>query len=125
MALCTVQHTEPVTGTALYHPFLYEIILPNLQCLTLCAFSEVCASEIGGFSDDYSFLVRALLDLYATTHSVDWLQWAWQLQQRQDDLFWDDSEDSGGYFMTSGADPSVLLRMKEGEQLLVNNSWYM
>ena len=33
------------------------------------------------------------------------------LQHRQDELFWDEAD--GGWFSTTGTDPSVLLRMKE------------
>ena len=33
------------------------------------------------------------------------------LQRRQDELFWDEA--AGGWFSTTGRDPSVLLRMKE------------
>ena len=33
------------------------------------------------------------------------------LQKRQDELFWDEA--SGGWFSTTGQDPTVLLRMKE------------
>jgi uncharacterized protein YyaL (SSP411 family) len=33
------------------------------------------------------------------------------LQRRQDELFWDDTE--GGWFSTTGTDPTVLVRMKE------------
>ncbi len=40
-----------------------------------------------------------------------WLEWAIALQRRQDELFWDERE--GGWFSTTGEDPSVLLRMKE------------
>jgi uncharacterized protein YyaL (SSP411 family) len=40
-----------------------------------------------------------------------WLEWALGLQQRQDELFWDPVE--GGWFSTTGTDPSVLLRLKE------------
>ena len=40
-----------------------------------------------------------------------WLEWAIALQQRQDELFWDEAD--GGWFSTTGRDPSVLLRMKE------------
>ena len=40
-----------------------------------------------------------------------WLEWAIALQERQDELFWDD--ESGGWFSTSGRDPSVLVRLKE------------
>jgi len=40
-----------------------------------------------------------------------WLEWAIALQDRQDELFWD--ERNGGWFSTTGRDASVLLRMKE------------
>src|SRR5437899_687267 len=40
-----------------------------------------------------------------------WLEWAIALQRRQDELFWDEA--AGGWFSTTGRDPSVLLRMKE------------
>jgi uncharacterized protein YyaL (SSP411 family) len=33
------------------------------------------------------------------------------LQRRQDELFWDDG--AGGWYSTTGADPSVILRMKD------------
>ena len=34
-----------------------------------------------------------------------------RLQERQDALFWDDAD--GGWFSTTGTDPTVLLRLKE------------
>src|SRR5258706_4008027 len=40
-----------------------------------------------------------------------WLEWTITLQHRQDELFWDEA--GGGWFSTTGRDPSVLLRMKE------------
>jgi uncharacterized protein YyaL (SSP411 family) len=40
-----------------------------------------------------------------------WLEWALELQQQQDRLFWD--ADDGGWFSTTGRDPSVLIRLKE------------
>jgi uncharacterized protein YyaL (SSP411 family) len=52
-----------------------------------------------------------LLDLYETSFDVQWLQLAEQLQATQDRLFWD--ERNGGYFTSSGDDPSVLIRLKE------------
>jgi len=41
---------------------------------------------------------------------VRWLEWAVQLQEKQDELFWDDS--AGGYFANAAGDASVLLRLK-------------
>ncbi len=52
-----------------------------------------------------------LLELFQATSDPEWLAWARDLQARMDELFWDPV--GGGWFSTTGADPSVLLRMKE------------
>ena len=67
--------------------------------------------SIDGYAEDYAFLVWGLLELFQTDGGVKWLDWALELTRRQDELFWDESE--GGWFATTGEDPSVLLRMKE------------
>jgi len=69
------------------------------------------AADIGGFAEDYAYLVRGLIDLYQTGFDISRLEWAIELQNQQDALFWDDEH--GGYFSSTGRDPSVLLRMKE------------
>ncbi|MEW5798618.1 MAG: thioredoxin domain-containing protein [Bacteroidota bacterium] len=61
--------------------------------------------------DDYAFLISGLIDLYQSTFDLHWLQWADELMGRTITLFWDSSE--GGFFDTSGKDPSILVRMKE------------
>ena len=68
---------------------------------------------INGFVDDYAFLVRGLLDLYETTFEVKWLEWAKELQERQDELFWDG--ELHGYFTSPEGDPSIVLRFKEDQ----------
>lgn len=45
---------------------------------------------INGFVDDYAYVIKALLDLYEVSFDPEWIEWAHQLQQRQDELFWDD-----------------------------------
>jgi uncharacterized protein YyaL (SSP411 family) len=69
-------------------------------------------AAIDGYADDYAFMVRGLLDLYEACFDVAYVEWALALQKQQDALFWD--ERGGGYFDTSGADETILLRMKEG-----------
>ena len=69
------------------------------------------ASEVPGFAEDYAYLIAGLLDLYEADFDVTHLQWAVELQTKMDALFYDAQH--GGYFSTSGTDPSVLLRMKE------------
>ncbi len=68
-------------------------------------------SDIEGFADDYGFVVQAFLDLYEASFDVEWLKFAFDLQETQDRRFYD--EKNGGYFSTSGRDESVFLRMKD------------
>ncbi|MBI3418343.1 MAG: thioredoxin domain-containing protein [Verrucomicrobia bacterium] len=68
------------------------------------------ASDVGGFVDDYANLIQGLLDLYEASFEIEWLQWAIQLQEKQDSLFWDNH--GGSYFNTSGHDPHVTVRLK-------------
>lgn len=64
-----------------------------------------------GFAEDYAFFIQALLDLYEASFDVRWLEWAEQLQDKMDTLFWDKA--GGGYFSSAEGDPSILLRLKE------------
>jgi uncharacterized protein YyaL (SSP411 family) len=66
---------------------------------------------VDGFLDDYAFLIQGLLDLYETSFDPQWIVWAVQLQDRQDQIFWDAAQ--GTYFATTNADPSVLFRMRD------------
>ena len=68
-------------------------------------------AAIEAYAEDYACLIEGLLELFQATGGPRWLEWALELQSRQDELFWDDS--SGGWFGTTGKDPSVLLRLKE------------
>ena len=68
-------------------------------------------TAIEGFTDDYAFLVQALIDLYEASFDVKWLTWAIGLQEKQNELFWD--KDAGGYFSTAGRDAGLILRIKD------------
>jgi uncharacterized protein YyaL (SSP411 family) len=68
-------------------------------------------AEIDGYAEDYAYMIHGLLELFQADSQPMWLEWAIALQRRQDELFWD--EEAGGWFSTTGHDPSVLLRMKE------------
>ena len=71
------------------------------------------AGEAGieGYAEDYAFLIFGLLELFQATGDARWFDWASTLQAEQDARFWDAAE--GGWFSTTGHDPSVLLRLKE------------
>ncbi len=69
------------------------------------------ASDIGGFADDYASLIQGLLDLYEADFDIAWLQWALELQKKQDALFLDAK--NGGYFSVPADAPHILIRMKE------------
>ena len=66
---------------------------------------------IEAYAEDFACLVWGLLELFQADGEPAWLQWALELQRRQDELFWD--EGAGGWYSTTGADPSVILRMKD------------
>ncbi len=69
------------------------------------------AAGIDGFAEDYACLVWGLLELVQAGGDPFWLEWARELQERQDALFWD--SEAGGWFNTSGDDPTLLFRVKE------------
>jgi uncharacterized protein YyaL (SSP411 family) len=68
-------------------------------------------AAIEAYAEDYAFLVFGLLELFQADGDPQWLEWGRTLQRVQDELFWDAAE--GGWFSTTGKDPSVLVRMKE------------
>ena len=68
-------------------------------------------AEIDGYAEDYAYLIAGLVELFQADPQPMWLEWAIALQHRQDELFWDEA--AGGWFSTTGQDPTVLLRMKE------------
>ncbi len=68
-------------------------------------------AAIDAYADDFASLVFGLLELFQADGDPHWLEWAIELQHAQDDRFWDPA--AGGWFSTTGTDPSVLLRPKE------------
>jgi uncharacterized protein YyaL (SSP411 family) len=66
---------------------------------------------VDAYAEDYAYLIFGLLELFQAGGNPAWLEWALTLQRRLDELFWDPVD--GGWFSTTGNDPSVLLRLKE------------
>jgi uncharacterized protein YyaL (SSP411 family) len=67
-------------------------------------------ASVDAYAEDFAYLIFGLLELFQADGDPQWLAWARELQSRQDELFWDEA---GGWFSTTGRDPSVLLRLKE------------
>jgi uncharacterized protein YyaL (SSP411 family) len=86
-------------------------VMWNPQTRTLLRRYRAGDAAIEGYAEDYACLIFGVLELFQASGDPQWLAWARQLQSRQDELFWDGQ--SGGWFSTTGSDPSVLVRMKE------------
>jgi len=59
---------------------------------------------------DYVWLIYGLLATYDASGDAQWLRWAFELHQRQNDLFLDQA--SGAYFESVANDKSLLFRSK-------------
>ena len=68
-------------------------------------------AALDGYAEDYAAVAFGLLELFQAGGDPQWLHWADQLQAILDDRFYDPVD--GGWFSTTGADPSVLFRAKE------------
>ncbi len=67
-------------------------------------------ARLNAYLDDYAFLIDGLLALHEASGNELWLQRAAELQQQQNELFWD--ENLGGYYFTSTDHESLLARAK-------------
>ena len=68
-------------------------------------------TAIPGFLDDYAAFIQALIDLYQTGLDPRDLELASRLSRRMIQLFED--PENGGFFSASGADPTLVMRIKE------------
>ncbi|GJJ13380.1 hypothetical protein Clacol_007633 [Clathrus columnatus] len=66
-----------------------------------------------GMCEDYAAITSGFLDMYEATGNEEYLMFAYELQKRQDELFWD--EDDGGYFASPSGDPRILVRLKDNQ----------
>lgn len=69
------------------------------------------SSDIDGNLNDYAFLIAALLDLYETTFSAEYLDKAVEFQKILNEYFGDVKD--GGYFFTASDGEQLLVRQKE------------
>lgn len=103
---------EPVHAAAAVRTaeFIYNELFDEKRGVLFRSYRQG-RSEVEGFAEDYAFLTHGLLDLYEATLDVRWLRWALRLQEKMDELFWD--EGLGGYFNSAAGDASIVLRLKE------------
>ena len=66
--------------------------------------------QLKGYSEDYAFLIQALIDLYEATFEIEWLKEAEDLNRRMIDQFWDEGD--GGFFFTGKGNESLIVRSK-------------
>jgi uncharacterized protein len=69
------------------------------------------SGSVPAMLDDYAFLANGLVDLYETDFDPVWLKKSIELTDGMLKEFYD--AENGGFFMTGGDDPSVILRAKE------------
>ncbi len=69
-------------------------------------------AAVPAFSDDYSFLVHGLIDLYETGFEDRHLTEAVRLARRQLELFED--RERGGLYTSAGEDTTLVMRLKDG-----------
>ena len=67
-------------------------------------------AKLKGYLDDYSYLVKALLDLKEVDSNPLWLDTAVQLTDTMLEFFWD--ETNGGFFYTASDHEKLVIRTK-------------
>lgn len=68
-------------------------------------------SAILAYADDYTFMIWASIELYETTHNIEYLEKALELNQGLMEYFWDDR--SGGVFLYGKDGEQLISRPKE------------
>jgi uncharacterized protein YyaL (SSP411 family) len=66
--------------------------------------------QVKGYSEDYAFLIQALIDLYEATFEIDWLKEADDLNTRMIHQFWD--ERNGGFFFSGRENEPLIAQSK-------------
>jgi hypothetical protein len=77
-------------------------------------------AKVKGYSEDYSFLIQALIDLYEISFDTVWLKRAVDLNQELIRQFWDESQ--GGFFFTGKENESLIARSKNPYDSVIPSS---
>ncbi|MBK5296854.1 MAG: thioredoxin domain-containing protein [Vicinamibacteria bacterium] len=90
--------------------FLRDQLWDDDRAVLLRRFRDGDAA-VDGYAEDYAALTFGLLELFQADGDPQWLRWADRLQSVLDQRFYDPID--GGWFSTTGEDPTVLIRSKE------------
>ena len=66
--------------------------------------------QIKGYSEDYAFIIQALIDLYEATFDMDWLKEANELNEEMIRQFWD--QEHGGFFFSGKENEPLIAQTK-------------
>ncbi len=77
-------------------------------------------ARVKGYSEDYSFFIQALIDLYEITFDTVWLKRAVDLNQEMIRQFWDESQ--GGFFFTGKENETLIARSKNPYDSVIPSS---
>jgi uncharacterized protein YyaL (SSP411 family) len=69
-------------------------------------------ASVDAYAEDYAYLIFGLLELFQAGGDPEWLEWALQLQERQDALFWDAC--GWWWFSTTGQGPVGSVAAERG-----------
>lgn len=64
--------------------------------------------SFSGYLGDYAYLIAGLLALYEADFDPAWVNWARDLQAKQNQIFWD--EQLGAYYYSQADDPTLIRR---------------
>lgn len=99
-----------------------------LRCCYLDSEKQISQIEnsIEAFSDDYAYLIRALLDAYAFSFDEKLIEFAETLQEKMNELFWNNSNQSnpvGAYYQCSNTSlvPYRLIHDSDGAEPSANS----
>jgi uncharacterized protein YyaL (SSP411 family) len=67
-------------------------------------------AHVKSYSEDYAFLIQALLDLFETTFDMEWLKEAEALNREMIRQFWDETQ--GGFFFAGKENEALIARSK-------------
>ena len=98
-----------------------EFIFRNMYYEETGILEKIAGTSIEAFSEDYTNLIRASLDLYQATLDSQWIEWAFQLQRTLETNFCDEN---GIVFVSKLTSPDTIIPTRDdfdGAELSANS----